>query len=86
MTELHTNGAEPSNVDEINQRFLATRREQPFDVVNAQAHAARARFLHEWASLEDPTPAALSWFGKGGPEHYAEHLPRLREWAAQLGS
>ncbi len=76
---------EELDVDAMNARFLAAMRDIPLDVVRAQAAAARARMLRAWASLQDPTnDDAESWVRKAGPEHYLEHLPRLREWVAQL--
>jgi hypothetical protein len=36
--------------------------------------------------LSEITPIAEEWFVESGPEHYAEHLPRLREWADELRS
>jgi hypothetical protein len=30
------------------------------------------------------TVEADRWVRKAGPEHYAEHLPRLREWVKEL--
>jgi hypothetical protein len=37
-----------------------------------------------WRSLPEVSPEADRWIDKAGPEHYAEHLPRLREWVQQL--
>ena len=34
----------------------------------------------------DPPEEATWWIRKAGAEHYAEHLPRLREWVAELRS
>jgi hypothetical protein len=46
--------------------------------------AARAMMLGAWARLSARTEAADRWVRKSGAEHYAEHLPRLREWVAEL--
>ena len=29
-------------------------------------------------------PEADRWIRKAGPDHYTEHLPRLREWVSEL--
>ena len=52
--------------------------------VQAQAVSARTRMLQAWRSLPEPSPEADRWISKAGPDHYAEHLPRLKEWVAQL--
>jgi catechol 2,3-dioxygenase-like lactoylglutathione lyase family enzyme len=33
-----------------------------------------------------PDDEAAFWIRKAGPDHYAEHLPRLREWVKEVGS
>jgi hypothetical protein len=40
--------------------------------------------LQVWSELKEPTAEAAWWIHKSGPEHYAEHVPRLREWVAEL--
>lgn len=45
--------------------------------------AARNGMLGAWRSLPDE-PEADRWIRKAGPDHYAEHLPRLREWVSEL--
>jgi hypothetical protein len=40
--------------------------------------------LGAWSRLSDRTEAADRWVRKSGAEHYAEHLPRLRDWVAEL--
>ncbi len=72
------------DIDGMNRRFLEAMRGIPMDIVRAQAAASRARMLSEWASLPEPSADADAWARKSGPEHYAEHLPRLREWVAEL--
>ena len=34
--------------------------------------------------LTQTPPEAVRWIDKSGPTHYAEHLPRLRDWVAEL--
>jgi hypothetical protein len=72
------------DIDEMNERFLEALRDVPFDVVRAQASAARNRMLEAWGALQVRRPEADWWIRKAGPEHYAEHLPRLREWVAEI--
>jgi hypothetical protein len=60
-------------------------RDVAFSDVRAQATAARNRMLRAWRSLPDASPEADRWISKSGPEHYAEHLPRLRQWVKELG-
>jgi hypothetical protein len=72
------------DVDALNAQFLEAMRDQPWDVTWIQAQAARARLLQEWFDLPDRNDEAAWWIRKSGPEHYAEHLARLREWVRQL--
>ena len=37
-----------------------------------------------WYALPVRTPEAAWWVAKAGPEHYGEHVDRLREWVAAL--
>ena len=53
--------------------------------MRAQAITARERMRRAWGSLSEHSPEADRWIDKAGPAHYAEHLPRLREWVQQLG-
>jgi hypothetical protein len=73
------------DIDEANARFFALMRGVPLETVTLQAWAARWRMLSAWALLPaPPPPAAYWWLHKAGADHYAEHLPRLREWVAEL--
>jgi hypothetical protein len=74
------------DVDAMNRTFLEIMRDVPLRTVQAQASAARARMLLAWGELPELTPEAAFWIRKAGAEHYAEHLPRLREWVAQMRS
>lgn len=73
------------DVDELNARFVEVNRDQPEPVVRAEMSASRNRMLEEFNLLPDLTPVAEEWFRESGPEHYQEHLPRLREWAKESG-
>jgi hypothetical protein len=77
---------EEIDIDSMNQEFLEIMRDVPLQTIRAQASAARARMLLAWGELPELTPAAAFWIRKAGAEHYGEHLPRLREWLAQLRS
>jgi len=72
------------DVDAENALFLEAMRDIPLDTVHLQAAAAHAELMRAWAQLPEITPAATYWVRKAGPEHYAEHLPRLEEWVKQL--
>jgi hypothetical protein len=74
------------DVDAMNARFLDSMRDVPYDDVRAQAMAARSRMLQALNALPEVTQEALRWIRKSGPDHYEEHLPRLREWANELQS
>jgi mycothiol maleylpyruvate isomerase-like protein len=75
---------EEIDVDALNKQFLEAMKGVPLDIVQAQAWAARTRMLQAWKSLPELTPEAAYWIRKSGAEHYGEHLPRLREWVAEL--
>ncbi|HEX2068790.1 MAG TPA: maleylpyruvate isomerase N-terminal domain-containing protein, partial [Actinomycetota bacterium] len=78
--------AEEINIDELNGRFYETLKDVPLDSIRAQAETARARMLQAWSQLPELTPDAVSWIRKAGAEHYWQHLPRLREWIAEVRS
>lgn len=75
---------EEIDVDALNRQFLEALKDIPADIVLAQAWAARTRMLQAWGELPALSPEAAFWVRKAGPEHYAEHLPRLREWVSEL--
>lgn len=75
---------EEIDVDEMNRISLAAMKDVPYELVNAQAWAARTRMLQAWGDLGEPTPEAAWWIRKAGAEHYDQHLPRLRQWVAEL--
>jgi hypothetical protein len=49
-----------------------------------QANAGRTRMVQEWYALCEQTDEAAWWARKSGPEHYSEHIGRLREWVDEL--
>ena len=77
---------EDIDVDDVNRLSLDAMRDIPFPTVKSQATAARARMRGALLELRQPSPDAAWWIAKAGPEHYAEHLPRLRGWVAELRS
>jgi hypothetical protein len=86
LTQLEWGTYRPAELDieAKNDEFLDALRTLPLPEVKAQAESARSRMLHETASLPELTPEAVEWIEKGGPRHYSEHLPRLREWVREL--
>lgn len=75
---------EEIDIDAMNQAFYDAMHDVPFAVVRAQGIAARNRMLRAWRSLPEESPEADRWIRKAGPDHYEEHLPRLREWVSEL--
>jgi hypothetical protein len=73
------------DIDAMNAAFYDAMRDVPLSVVKSQSIAARSRMLHAWGELTETPPEAIRWIEKSGPAHYAEHLPRLRDWVAELG-
>lgn len=74
------------DIHAINDRTLDAMHDVAFPVVTAQASAARARMRHALLELREPSADATWWIRKAGPDHYAEHLPRLRDWVEELRS
>jgi Mycothiol maleylpyruvate isomerase N-terminal domain len=73
------------DIDAMNAAFFDAMHDVAFADVRAQGVAARNRMLRAWRSLPHESPEADRWIRKAGPEHYAEHLPRLRKWVTELG-
>jgi hypothetical protein len=82
--EVGTETDEPRDVDALNAQFLEAMRDQDWHTVWAQAVTARAMLLGVWSRLGGRSVIADQWVRKAGAEHEAEHLPRLREWVAEL--
>ena len=72
------------DIDAMNAMFFATMVDQPWDVAWTQVSVGRTMMLQAWRELREPTDEAAWWIAKAGPDHYGEHLPRLREWVAEL--
>jgi mycothiol maleylpyruvate isomerase-like protein len=74
------------DVDARNEAFVDANRDQPLSVVVFEVKTARRRLLHHLHGLAEVPPPAEDSLSKAGPQHYAQHLPRLREWVAELRS
>lgn len=72
------------DIEAMNAEFLAAMAGQPWSVAWTQANAGRTRMLGEWYALAEPSDEAAWWIRKAGPQHYAEHLGRLRDWVQEL--
>ena len=75
---------EEIDITAMNETFYDAMHDVAFPDVGAQAIAARNRMVRAWRSLPNDSPEADRWMRKAGPKHYAEHLPRLREWVREL--
>ena len=73
------------DIDAMNQAFYDSMHDVGFRDVRAQAIIARNRMMRAWISLPESSTEADRWISKAGPEHYGEHLPRLREWVQEVG-
>jgi Mycothiol maleylpyruvate isomerase N-terminal domain len=76
---------EEIDIDAMNETFFDAMHDVAFEDVRAQGVAARNRMLRAWRSLPTESAEADRWIRKAGPEHYAEHLPRLEGWVRELG-
>jgi hypothetical protein len=90
LERMRSGGGSPppsdEEIDVLNRRFHEAMRDVPLDVVKSQASAARWRMLHALVELPSRPPEAAAWVRKSGPDHYREHLPRLRSWLGELRS
>jgi len=71
------------DIDALNATFLEAMAGQPWNVAWLQANAGRTRMLEAF-SLAGQSDEDAWWVRKAGADHYAEHLPRLREWVLEL--
>jgi hypothetical protein len=84
QVRANTHRPEELDIDAMNAEFLEAMRDMPWSTVETQALSARSQMLGALRRLDDPDEVSESWVRKSGPDHYAEHLPRLHEWAAEL--
>ena len=75
---------EKVDVESLNHVWYEAWRDKDLPIVMAELHAGRARMLEEWGRLPQIDGHADEWFRESGPEHYDDHLPRLREWVSEL--
>jgi hypothetical protein len=71
------------DTDAKNARFSEISRALDTEDVRSRLEPSRDRMLRCWASLDEVTPDAWSWFDESGPRHYAEHVKDLRVWIGQ---
>ena len=76
---------EEIDIDAMNAAFYDSLHDVVFPDVRAQAFTARNRMLRAWRSLPESSSEADRWIRKSGPEHYAEHVPRLQDWVKEIG-
>jgi Mycothiol maleylpyruvate isomerase N-terminal domain len=76
------------DTDALNREWHEAWRGADLHAVTAHLHAARARMLEEWGLLPPDRldDEAREWFLDSTAGHNEEHLPRLREWIAELRS
>jgi hypothetical protein len=86
LEQIGAGSFKDSDVNSRNDTFVDANRDQPLSVVLFELKATRRRLLHHLHGLTEIPPAAEASLRKAGPQHYAEHLPRLREWVAELRS
>ena len=73
-----------ARLERENREYYETWADEPWDDVRSEWSASRARLLEEVATLEGD-PVAERRFERAAIRHYKDHLPRLREWVAELG-
>ena len=85
LERIHVGTYRPEeiDIDAMNGTFFEAMHDVPLADVRVQGIAARNRMLRAWRSLPEPSAEADRWIAKAGPEHYAEHLPRLRDWVGE---
>lgn len=72
------------DVDAMNADFREAMRPCTLPEVRAELWASRTHLLQALDALHEVTPQAVEWFEESATAHAAEHLPRLREWTAEL--
>jgi len=77
-------GLPEAEIDHMNEGFLARMRAVPLTDVKVQAVSARQRLLIAWIEAPSQEDVAAAWIRKVGPDHYTEHLPRLKEWLIEV--
>jgi hypothetical protein len=86
LLDMSARSYRPHDID-INRRNAQILRDLDglsWQAVWELATGTRAWMLEAWYGLREPDDGAAEWIRKAGAEHYAEHLPRLRAWVAEL--
>ena len=74
------------DVDALNAAFLEAMADQSWAVAWVQANAGQTMIFESWHGLGEPNDEAAWWIRKSGADHFAEHVPRLRAWVAELAA
>ena len=88
LEQIRMETYEPQQVDveAFNQLIYEANRDLPLPDVRAEFYSARNRMLEEWNALPRVTADAEEWFVESGPNHYEEHVGRLRAWMGELSA
>ena len=86
LERMHAGSYEGHDVDadELDARFQAAMRDQPWEVAWVVLNAGRTRMLDACSTLSYGGEEPAWWIRTSGGDHYDEHLARLRDWAAEL--
>jgi hypothetical protein len=74
------------DADKLNKECYESNRDVPLPIVRAECFAAHTRICQEFDALPELDGEAEEWFTESADRHYAEHQPRLVQWAAELRS
>jgi hypothetical protein len=86
LEEMRFGTYRPGTVDSeaLNKECYDANRGVPLPIVRAEVFAAHTRMLQELDALPELDGEAVEWFAESSNIHYAQHQPRLDEWAAEL--
>jgi hypothetical protein len=73
-----------AEIDHMNEGFLERMRAVALEDVKVQAISARQRMLIAWIEVPSQEDVAAAWIRKVGPDHYEQHLPRLKDWLGEV--
>jgi hypothetical protein len=72
------------DADVLNRQCYEVNRDVPLSIIRAGVFAGHTRILQELDALPEIDGEAEEWFVESADRHYAEHQPRLDEWAIEL--
>jgi hypothetical protein len=72
-----------ARLERENRRYFETWAGERWDDVRVEWWSSRSRLLEE-LGLAEGDPRAEKRFERAAIRHYEDHLPRLREWVAEL--